>query len=170
MSSGEGEQVKHGCVERMPCKGESGMLMSWLSPWRKFSWGERDTEIDRQIDAVKVAVILCTLVFLMLYKFPLPGCPVLPYLQLLIVLRCIATGSHQVTIGDCHDVSQATISHCLKTVSRAIGSRSQHYIVSPADNDLRRMVQQFREIAGMPGVVGSIDCTQFNSINFDACS
>lgn len=87
------------------------------------------------------------------------GCPVPLYLQLPIALRCMATGGHQVTIGDCHDVSQTTVSHCLKTIARAIASRSQHYLLPPAGNDLRQTIQQFYDIAGMPGVVGAIDCT-----------
>ncbi|KAG0697283.1 hypothetical protein GWK47_004047 [Chionoecetes opilio] len=49
----------------------------------------------------------------------LRGCPVPPYLQTLIAIRCMATGDHQRTLGDCHDVSQTTVSECLKIVSRA---------------------------------------------------
>ncbi|KAG0728460.1 hypothetical protein GWK47_032400 [Chionoecetes opilio] len=39
----------------------------------------------------------------------LRGCPVPPYLQTLIAIRCMATGDHQRTLGDCHDVSQMTV-------------------------------------------------------------
>ncbi|XP_045107419.1 uncharacterized protein LOC123502263 [Portunus trituberculatus] len=53
------------------------------------------------------------------------GCPVPPYLQFLIAMRCMATGDHQRTVADCHDVSQTTVSECLKTVSRAVASRSR---------------------------------------------
>ncbi|KAG0713973.1 hypothetical protein GWK47_015000 [Chionoecetes opilio] len=52
----------------------------------------------------------------------LRGCPVPPYLQTLIAIRCMATGDHQRTLGDCHDVSQTTVSQCLKIVSRAIAN------------------------------------------------
>lgn len=71
----------------------------------------------------------------------------------------MATGDHQRTIGDCHDVSQTTVSECLKTVSRAVASRSQHYIFPPTGSDLQHVVQAFYNIWGMPGVVGAIDCT-----------
>ncbi|KAK3888628.1 hypothetical protein Pcinc_007353 [Petrolisthes cinctipes] len=54
----------------------------------------------------------------------LRGCSVPPHLQLLIAIRCMATGSHQ--------VSQTTVGQCLKIVSRAIASRSRHYILPPA--------------------------------------
>ncbi|KAG0710185.1 hypothetical protein GWK47_023346 [Chionoecetes opilio] len=53
----------------------------------------------------------------------LRGCPVPPYLQTLIAIRCMATGDHQRTLGDSHDVSQTTVSECLKTVSRAIATK-----------------------------------------------
>ncbi|KAG7177792.1 hypothetical protein Hamer_G027016, partial [Homarus americanus] len=33
------------------------------------------------------------------------GCHVPPNLQVLIAIRCMATGSHQIAIGDCYDVS-----------------------------------------------------------------
>ncbi|XP_045138662.1 putative nuclease HARBI1 [Portunus trituberculatus] len=89
------------------------------------------------------------------------GCPVPPHLQTLIAVRCMATGDHQMTLGDCHDVSQMTVSRCLKVVSRAIAGLSQHY-VKPSGNDLRRTVEQFHDIGGMPGVVGAIDCTHIS--------
>lgn len=71
----------------------------------------------------------------------------------------MATADHQVTIADCHGVSQTTVSQCLKNVSRAIASRCGHHIVPPAGNALRQTIEQFYSIAGMPGVVGAIDCT-----------
>ncbi|XP_050724404.1 putative nuclease HARBI1 [Eriocheir sinensis] len=87
------------------------------------------------------------------------GCPVPPHLQTLIAIRCMATGDHQMTLGDCHDVSQTTVSQCLKVVSRAIASLSRHYIQPPSGNDLQRTIQDFHAIHGMPGVIGAIDCT-----------
>lgn len=64
------------------------------------------------------------------------GCPVPPHLQVLIAVRCMATGSHQVTIGDCHDVSQTTVSLCLKTVSRVIAAKNVIYIKPPTGNSI----------------------------------
>ncbi|XP_050689013.1 putative nuclease HARBI1 [Eriocheir sinensis] len=90
------------------------------------------------------------------------GCPVPPHLQTLIAVRCMATGDHQMTLGDCHDVSQMTVSRCLKVVSRAIASLSQRYIKPPCGNDMRRTIEQFHDISGMPGVVGAIDCTHIS--------
>lgn len=68
----------------------------------------------------------------------------------------------QWTIGDCHDVSQTTVSECLKTVSRAVASRSQHYIFHPTGSDLQYVVQAFYDIWGMPGVLGAMDCTHIS--------
>ncbi|XP_050691085.1 putative nuclease HARBI1 [Eriocheir sinensis] len=87
------------------------------------------------------------------------GCPVPAHLQTLIALRCMMSGDHQMTLGDCHDVSQTTVSQCLKVVSRAVASLSRHHIMAPSGNDRQRTVQEFYAIHGMPGVIGAIDCT-----------
>ena len=71
----------------------------------------------------------------------------------------MASGDHQLILSDCHDGSQTIVSQCLKVVTRAIASLSRQYIVAPSGNDLRRTVQDFHDIAGMPGVIGAIDCT-----------
>lgn len=72
----------------------------------------------------------------------------------------MATGSYQGKIANCYGVSQAIVSQSLHTVSRAIASRRQHYILPPVDNNvLDRSIQQFHDMAGMPGVIGVIDCT-----------
>lgn len=63
------------------------------------------------------------------------------------------------TLGDCHEVSQTTVSQCLKVVSRAINTLSRQYIHPPSGNDLHQTIQEFHAIHGMPGV-GAIDCTQ----------
>lgn len=82
-----------------------------------------------------------------------------PHLQVLITLACMASGSHQAVIGDCYDVSQARVSQCLARVARAIAFLSNRYIKYPAGNMLRGVMNGFHAIAGMPGVVGCIDCT-----------
>ncbi|KAG7169735.1 nuclease HARBI1-like 10, partial [Homarus americanus] len=87
------------------------------------------------------------------------GCPVPPNLQVLIAIRCMATGSHQIAIGDCYYVSQTCVSLYLASVSRAIASLSEQFIKFPAGNNLFKTVQAFYNIARMPGVIGSIDCT-----------
>ncbi|KAG7173018.1 nuclease HARBI1-like 7 [Homarus americanus] len=88
------------------------------------------------------------------------GCPVPPNLQVLLAIRCMATGSHQIAIGDCYDVSQACVSLYLASVLRAIANLSEQFIQFPAGNDLHKTVQAFYNITTMPGVIGSIDCTR----------
>lgn len=87
------------------------------------------------------------------------GAPVPPHLQVLIAIRCIATGSHQVTIGDCYDISQTRVSQCLKNVSRAIASLEARYINFPQARDINETIEGFYRIAGMPGVIGCVDGT-----------
>lgn len=87
------------------------------------------------------------------------GNPVPPHLQVLITLACMASGSHQAVIGDCYDVSQARVSQCLSRVARAIAFLSNRYIQYPARNMLFKVMNDFQAIAGMPDVVGCIDCT-----------
>ncbi|KAK4310001.1 hypothetical protein Pmani_018401 [Petrolisthes manimaculis] len=48
------------------------------------------------------------------------GCPIPQHLQVLIALRCMATGGHQLTISDCYGVSQTSVSKCLRTVTPTI--------------------------------------------------
>ncbi|XP_066984532.1 putative nuclease HARBI1 isoform X2 [Macrobrachium rosenbergii] len=87
------------------------------------------------------------------------GCPVPPSLQVLIAIRCMADGSHQISVGDAYNISQCKVSTSLKTVARAIANMSPQYIKFPAGNDLRQKMMDFQSIAGFPGVIGTIDCT-----------
>ncbi|KAG7177291.1 nuclease HARBI1-like 2, partial [Homarus americanus] len=92
------------------------------------------------------------------------GCPIPPNLQVLLAMRCMATGSHQIALGDCFDVSQACVGLYLASVSRAIANLSEQFIQFPAGNDLLKTVQAFYNIATMPGVIGSIDCTRVTTL------
>lgn len=87
------------------------------------------------------------------------GCPVPPNLQVLVAIRCMAAGSHQISVGDTYGISQSKVSLCLKTVARAVASKSPQYIKFPSGNDLRQIMMDFEGIAGFPGVIGAIDCT-----------
>lgn len=55
-------------------------------------------------------------------------------------------------------MSQSYVSRCVAKVALAIGNLSAEEIKFPDNNDLRRTQQEFRGIAGMPGVIGCIDC------------
>ncbi|XP_050726615.1 putative nuclease HARBI1 isoform X1 [Eriocheir sinensis] len=92
------------------------------------------------------------------------GCRVPPHLQVLLALAAMASGSHQEVIGDYFDVSQTTVSQCLARVASAIAGLIHQYITFPTGNMLHKVIEDFRAIAGMPGVVGCIDCTHFQII------
>lgn len=82
-----------------------------------------------------------------------------PHLQVLVAIAAMATGSHQVEIGDCYDISQQLVSVVLARVARAIAGLARHHIKVPAGNSLNKVMQDFYSIAGMPGVIGCVDCT-----------
>ncbi|XP_063857373.1 putative nuclease HARBI1 [Scylla paramamosain] len=87
------------------------------------------------------------------------GCPIPQHLQLLITLRCMATGGHQLTISDCYQVSQTSISRCIWTVTPIIAQMAKDYVKMPTGMNAIRVMEGFLEIARMPGIVGAIDCT-----------
>lgn len=87
-----------------------------------------------------------------------------PHLQVLLALAAMASGSHQVVIADCFDVSQTLVSECLARVARAIASLSHQYIAFPTGDTLDKVIEDFHAIAGMPTIVGCIDCTHIKII------
>lgn len=106
-----------------------------------------------------VNVLLCDIcIKYLLLHFPI-GCPIPQHLMVLIRLRCMATGGHHLTISDCYEVSQTSVSRCLRTVTPAIGEMARDSVKMPSGMDVVRVMEEFRDIAGMPGIVGAIDCT-----------
>ncbi|XP_064105765.1 putative nuclease HARBI1 [Macrobrachium nipponense] len=108
----------------------------------------------------------CTLSLIAQIEHRLPhalsnrGCPVPFHLQVLIGLRYIATGNDQLGISDWCDVSQSFVSRCVVKVAYAIGSFVwQSFIKFPDQDNITRIKHEFMTIAGMPGVIGCIDCT-----------
>ncbi|XP_063855691.1 uncharacterized protein LOC135097672 [Scylla paramamosain] len=91
------------------------------------------------------------------------------HLQLLITLRCMATGGHQLTISDCYQVSQTSISRCIRTVTPIIAQMAKDYVKMPTGMNAIRVMEGFLEIARMPGIVGAIDCTTHIHILRPAC-
>lgn len=82
-----------------------------------------------------------------------------PHLQVLLALAAMASGSHQVVVADCFDVSQTLVGQCLARVAQAIAGLVHQYIRFPTGDDLQKVREDFYAIAGMPGVIGCIDCT-----------
>ena len=63
------------------------------------------------------------------------------------------------TISDCYDVSQPTVSRCISRVSRAVASMSHDIIRMPAEHESMQVMEDFSGIGNMPGIIGCIDCT-----------
>ncbi|XP_050704110.1 putative nuclease HARBI1 [Eriocheir sinensis] len=85
------------------------------------------------------------------------GLPIPPRLQLLVTLRYYATGSFQLDMGDCCDMSLPSVSTCVKTVTSAICQLAGDYIKFPSPAEEQDVMRQFAEVAAMPGVIGCVD-------------
>ena len=89
----------------------------------------------------------------------LTGLRIAPRLQLLVALRYMATGNFQLTLGDCADMSQSSVSMCLRNVSAAIAQLATDFIKFTTPENENELMQKFSRIAGMPGVIGCVDGT-----------
>ncbi|KAG0717769.1 putative nuclease HARBI1 [Chionoecetes opilio] len=87
------------------------------------------------------------------------GLRISPSLQLLVALRNLATGNFQLTLADTADLSQPSVSRCLKTVVHAIAEVAPRYIRFPTPAEEAGVMQAFSTIAGMPGYIGCLDGT-----------
>jgi hypothetical protein len=86
--------------------------------------------------------------------------PITPALQLLITLRFYATGTFQMCIGDLVNVSKSSVCRIIHRVTNSIASL-RHYFIRLPDrrNEIRKIHNDFYEIAGFPNVLGAVDCT-----------
>lgn len=83
-----------------------------------------------------------------------------PMNQLLITLRFYATGTFQVVIGDTFAVHKSTACSIVHRVTAAIAGLRDKYVSFPNNvRDRRNVMNQFYSVAGLPGVIGAIDCT-----------
>ncbi|XP_030069249.1 putative nuclease HARBI1 [Microcaecilia unicolor] len=81
-------------------------------------------------------------------------------LKLLTVLQFFATGTFQHVLGGNSGVDQATVSGHLAQVLLALKKCVWKHIAFPTgEEEWRRIKQDFYKIAGMPNVLGAIDCT-----------
>ncbi|XP_035852271.1 putative nuclease HARBI1 [Sander lucioperca] len=80
--------------------------------------------------------------------------------QVLSTLGFLATGTFQREIAVRSGISQHTMSRMLSSVLAAIRTLIPQYIQFPYDNAQQTMIKRgFYEIAGIPNVIGAIDCT-----------
>jgi hypothetical protein len=86
--------------------------------------------------------------------------PITPALQLLITLRFYATGTFQMCIGDLVNVSKSSVCRIIHRVTNSIASLRPYFIRLPdRRNEIRKIHNDFYEIAGFPNVLGAVDCT-----------
>ncbi|XP_063391776.1 putative nuclease HARBI1 [Cydia fagiglandana] len=99
------------------------------------------------------------------------------FLQVLIALNFLATGSYQTPVGQhlSRKVSQSAVSNSISEVVAALNHRDifGQFVKFPATlAELNQITQQFFNLYGLPGVIGCIDCTHVaivppNSDEFD---
>ena len=82
-----------------------------------------------------------------------------PVLQLAVALRFYATGNFQMTDGDLIGLSQPSVCRIVARVSISIASKKQHFIQFPPETERLVIKQQFKNVGGIPGVVGCIECS-----------
>lgn len=82
--------------------------------------------------------------------------------QLLICLKFFATGSFQ---QDLTNVHKSTICRIVQKVTLKLARLAPVLIRMPEREELRRVAEDFYEIAGFPRVVGALDCTHIKIIS-----
>lgn len=85
--------------------------------------------------------------------------PALPIQQLLITLSFYSTNSFQIVSGDLDGFSQRNISRYVHRVTAELAKLYQKFVLLITANDAVEMRQKFYNMRGMPGVIGTIDCT-----------
>ncbi|XP_068612599.1 putative nuclease HARBI1 [Brachionichthys hirsutus] len=84
-----------------------------------------------------------------------------PEVQVLAALGFYTSGSFQTSMGDTIGISQASMSRCVSNVTRALVEKAPDFITFDRDDPSReRSSQEFRRVAGFPGVLGVLDCVQ----------
>ncbi|XP_069479320.1 putative nuclease HARBI1 [Ambystoma mexicanum] len=84
-----------------------------------------------------------------------------PEIQILAALGFYTSGSFQTRMGDAIGISQASMSRCVTNVTEALVDRASQFIHFPVEEaSLQELKDEFYAMAGMPGVLGAMDCTQ----------
>ncbi|XP_015142731.1 putative nuclease HARBI1 [Gallus gallus] len=83
-----------------------------------------------------------------------------PETQVLAALGFYTSGSFQTRMGDAIGISQASMSRCVANVTEALVERAPQFIHFPEDEAaVQSLKDDFYALAGMPGVLGVVDCT-----------
>lgn len=80
--------------------------------------------------------------------------------KVLLTLRFYATGSMLIVCGDFIGIHKSTASRIVKLVSHTIALLREQFVNFPNnENDIKKLKQDFFNIAKFPMVVGALDCT-----------
>lgn len=82
-----------------------------------------------------------------------------PVIQLLISLQFYGSGTLLRNDADLFGIHTSTVSRILPQCSRALASLYNEFIYFPDYQEHRKIQEDFHAVAGLPGVVGVIDCT-----------
>ncbi|XP_064470766.1 putative nuclease HARBI1 [Ornithodoros turicata] len=126
-------------------------LRDWKSPFERFG----DDEFRSRYLFSKDAVLELHKLLGLRTKSN-RGCPVHPLHQLLITLRYFASASFQAVAGDLENVSQASVSRCVATISRAVANLRLRYVRLPESHEIPGVKEEFRALAGFPDVTGCV--------------
>uniref|UniRef100_A0A8C5QMX2 Putative nuclease HARBI1 n=1 Tax=Leptobrachium leishanense TaxID=445787 RepID=A0A8C5QMX2_9ANUR len=82
-----------------------------------------------------------------------------PETQIMAALGFYTSGSFQTRMGDTIGISQASMSRCVTNVTEALVERVSQFIHFPReDGAIQRLKDEFYNVAGVPGVLGVVDC------------
>lgn len=85
--------------------------------------------------------------------------PATPIFQLLITLRFYATNNFQLVAGDLAGFSQPSISRYVHHATAVLAKNYSSFVKLVSAAEAAEMRQKFYKMKGMPGVIGTIDCT-----------
>ncbi|XP_075423616.1 putative nuclease HARBI1 [Ascaphus truei] len=85
---------------------------------------------------------------------------IIPETQIMAALGFYTSGSFQTRMGDAIGISQASMSRCVTNVTEALVERASQFIRFPREEgSVQRLKDEFYGLAGVPGVLGVVDCT-----------
>ena len=142
-------------IDRVDNEPIGRVIRDRLNPFEEYS--ER-TFINRfRLSKEAVLILLNEINIVDNYKETFYTVPAM--LQLLITLHFFSSSCYQRTDGDIFGIHRTTVCRIVKKISWAIASLSNRYIKFPDNRELLNVKSKFKDIAGIPGIVGAIDCT-----------
>ena len=85
--------------------------------------------------------------------------------QIRLALRYLATGDNFTTVGDSFGVHKSTVSRTLHRFLDAVRNTFVNELVTfPAGDAMQNAVEKYRDVAGIPSVIGCIDGTRVEII------